>query len=215
MQNIRKAVQNDTLTTKFFVGCCMLSWLILVILLAQFSSFEIFKTINAWHTPALDKIVPLLTLIGEFWIVVPILLGMLLNARFRNSRMFIALVICNLLPFGITHLLKQIYKAPRPMHYFEHATWHHFVDGQPKQYQFSFPSGHTEGAFALMTFLVMMIPAKHWYWGVILFLIAVMVAFSRIYLSQHFLEDVLAGSMIGVVFCYLPFKIIRPVRDIN
>jgi membrane-associated phospholipid phosphatase len=37
---------------------------------------------------------------------------------------------------------------------------------------------------------------------------AILVGYSRIYLAQHFLDDVLAGAMIGVlsaIFCWMFF----------
>jgi membrane-associated phospholipid phosphatase len=39
------------------------------------------------------------------------------------------------------------------------------------------------------------------------FLCAILVAFSRIYLSQHFLIDVVAGSFIGVASANVVFRI--------
>jgi membrane-associated phospholipid phosphatase len=37
------------------------------------------------------------------------------------------------------------------------------------------------------------------------FLIAVVVAYSRVYLSQHFMMDITAGSVTGVVFTFAAF----------
>lgn len=205
----------ETTTVQLFLICCMLGWIFAAYLLIQYSTFQIFQYVNSWHTQFLDHFFSFVTLLGEFWLVGPVLLAVLCFKKYRNKRMLLALVICNLLPFFITHVAKQLYNAPRPMYYFESALWHHFVDGQPKQYHFSFPSGHTEGIFALVTFLVLLIPSKKWMLAIVLFIVASLVGLSRIYLSQHFLQDVLAGSMIGVIFCYLPFKIIQPVREVN
>lgn len=36
-------------------------------------------------------------------------------------------------------------------------------------------------------------------WGFILLLAAILVGYSRMYLSEHFFEDVMAGSIIGTV----------------
>ena len=61
----------------------------------------------------------------------------------------------------------------------------------------SFPSGHTTGAFSLMCFLSFMLPARYRPWGIVLFFIALMVAYSRLYLAAHFYEDAYVGSIIG------------------
>ena len=65
----------------------------------------------------------------------------------------------------------------------------------------SFPSGHATAAFALffcLSFLSESTGRKIFY-----LLIALTVAFSRVYLSQHFFEDITAGSVIAVCFSSL------------
>jgi membrane-associated phospholipid phosphatase len=72
----------------------------------------------------------------------------------------------------------------------------------------SFPSGHTMAAFALFTFLALLKPGKSRLSLLFLFL-AVLVGISRIYLGQHFLQDVLAGALSGTliaVFLHLMLK---------
>ncbi len=62
----------------------------------------------------------------------------------------------------------------------------------------SFPSGHTMAAFALYSFLAFAVSPKRW-WPALFFLLALTVGVSRIYLGQHFLKDVYAGAVMGVV----------------
>lgn len=65
----------------------------------------------------------------------------------------------------------------------------------------SFPSGHATAAFALffcLSFLSEKVSSK-----VFFFFMAMLVAFSRVYLSQHFFEDITAGSFIAVCFSAL------------
>jgi membrane-associated phospholipid phosphatase len=64
--------------------------------------------------------------------------------------------------------------------------------------QHSFPSGHSTTIFALAT--ILSLHFKSYRTGIILFFISIFTAYSRVYLSQHFIQDVLAGSMFGVVF---------------
>ena len=60
---------------------------------------------------------------------------------------------------------------------------------------FSFPSGHTMVSFAAATVL--------WHWnrkvGIAAYLLAAVIAFSRLYLFVHFPSDVFAGAVIGIL----------------
>ena len=75
------------------------------------------------------------------------------------------------------------------------------VPGVDLHHQFSFPSGHTTTAFAILV-LAGLISGKRWI-TFLLILLAWMVGLSRVYLSQHFLMDILAGSFIGLLSALL------------
>jgi undecaprenyl-diphosphatase len=65
--------------------------------------------------------------------------------------------------------------------------------------EFSFPSGHTAGAFLMASLLSIVFPG----WGVGFFLFAAMVGYSRVALGVHYPGDVLAGSLLGLGCSYL------------
>ncbi|MBP7965249.1 MAG: phosphatase PAP2 family protein [Paludibacteraceae bacterium] len=96
--------------------------------------------------------------------------------------------------------IKYIVSAPRPSFFFRTHfpdVVLHQVDGVTLHQIFSFPSGHTATVFSLMLALTLLFHKKTWL-SFLFFSVAVLTAYSRIYLSQHFAEDVLLGSFIGV-----------------
>jgi undecaprenyl-diphosphatase len=68
-------------------------------------------------------------------------------------------------------------------------------DGERRRSNSSFPSSHAANAFALAWVL-----GARWRRGIpAFFALALLVAFSRMYLNRHFLSDVVAGALIGAV----------------
>lgn len=70
----------------------------------------------------------------------------------------------------------------------------------------SFPSGHSLGAFALFSLLAFFLPKRSGYVTAMFFL-AISVGVSRVYLVQHFWQDVYAGSLVGVVLAMAVFSL--------
>jgi membrane-associated phospholipid phosphatase len=69
---------------------------------------------------------------------------------------------------------------------------------------YSFPSGHTNFAFATATSLTMAFPK--WYVIVPAYSYAAAVGYSRMYLGVHYPSDVLAGALIGSGSAFLTWK---------
>lgn len=63
----------------------------------------------------------------------------------------------------------------------------------------SFPSGHTATSFASATVLSILAPR----WRVPFFVLAALIAFSRLYDGMHYPTDVLAGAVVGVATALL------------
>ena len=95
--------------------------------------------------------------------------------------------------------------APRPKKYFEEQDILNFIEGVEVREFNSFPSGHTMTAFAMATFLALILKRKEW--SPFILIVAVLVGLSRIYLHQHFLIDVVAGSFIGFSVSFLIYLI--------
>lgn len=72
-----------------------------------------------------------------------------------------------------------------------------YVEGVEMAGLNSFPSGHATSAFAVFTCLALL--TDNWLLKFVFFILALTSAFSRTYLSQHWLVDITFGSMIGTV----------------
>ena len=159
-----------------------------------FTKSEIYFAVNAHYDPFVDWIEPYVTDIGNGWTAVAIA-AILTLFNYRK-----ALIVAS--SYAVTSLsaqvIKYIFDAPRPLLYFKDQVDRiHLVKGVEMLHVHSFPSGHTVSIFTLGVIFTYW--SKNKAWGPVFLLIAVMVGYSRMYLSQHFFEDVTAGSVIGVI----------------
>ncbi len=173
-----------------------------LILKLLFTKEVIYFTVNGWNFTFADQIAPYITDMGNGWTIVT------LSAILTLFNYRIAFLMAS--TYAITSLFAQVVKyfadASRPILYFhDKLSLIHLVKGVDMLKYNSFPSGHTVTAFS--TAVVITYLAKNKNWGVLLLIIAMLIGYSRMYLSQHFFEDVTAGSVIGVVItvCWLSY----------
>ncbi len=161
--------------------------------------------INRHYSAVGDIVMPYVTLAADgitITILVLLLTGYNRKLGFWTG---ISVVLASL----ITQLLKTtVFNGePRPKLFFEKIAGLHFVPGVENHMLDSFPSGHTTAAFAFYFALVFMVRSN--YLKSALFLFALLIGYSRIYLSQHFLNDVFFGSIIGTIttFAVMTFAV--------
>lgn len=179
------------------------------ILLLSFDKETLFKAINLNYSSWADVVMLYTTKLGEGIIGTLILLVLFGYKQFRNWWYVVAALACNVLPSFIIQILKSGVGAPRPLKYFDHASWIHILPDWHHVTQRSFPSGHTCAAFSLFTFLAFLLPKKYRPYGIVLFLIALFVGYSRVYLAAHFFWDVYVGSIIGTLFTIFTFMVMN------
>ena len=116
---------------------------------------------------------------------------------------------------ALSYGLKAYFRIDRPLAYFNKLGMSdsiNYVNGiDLHQGATSFPSGHSMGAFALFSLTIFLLPNKK---AIVLplFLIAVLVALSRVYLVQHFYVDIYAGSLLGAVVAMLFYLLDRQLK---
>ena len=152
--------------------------------------FDVNRVYSCWG----DIIAPYVTDIGDG---LTILVIAVILALF-NYRAAFLLITGYVVSSIVAQILKYTFDMPRPKVYFSKELDRiHFVKNLYILSVHSFPSGHTVTAFSagvVFTYLI-----KNKAWGGLFLIIALMVGYSRMYLSQHFFEDVTVGSIIGVI----------------
>ncbi|MEM9325899.1 MAG: phosphatase PAP2 family protein [Bacteroidota bacterium] len=162
--------------------------------------------VNARRHLGLDLVMPVLTHLGDGWFFSIAVLGLLL-VRWRSGLVLLAL---GLLQLFMSWLLKRvIFKGtPRPKTFFsDQGISLDFISGVDVHSYNAFPSGHTMTAFAIATFFFLY-SRKLWV-GMVALLLAMVTGFSRIYLLQHFLIDVVIGSLVGVLLAATVYLLFR------
>lgn len=116
---------------------------------------------------------------------------------FNSYRKAVALILSWLATLLTVQSLKHLVfpETPRPSIVFKDYQNFHWVEGVNYHSFHSFPSGHAADIFSIMA--VVAILNSSYTYQFLAFLFALTVAFSRVYLSQHFLQDIIAGAFIG------------------
>ncbi len=185
------------INNRFFLLPYILFFAIFVVFAFSFTKIEMHIWVNQFNSPFFDVFFKYATYLGD-GTAIAVLTLILLFIKYRYA---LAFLIGSLITSGIVHLFKQLLLAEmyRPSKYFElFETYHlHLVQGVTLRSLQSFPSGHTSTSFNV--FLMLALLTKNHYLKFGYFILAILVAFSRVYLSQHFFVDILAGSFIGTV----------------
>jgi len=166
----------------------------LVVLIVLNEKANLHLWITSFNSPAADVFFRYYTFVGD-WIPYAVAGGLL----FYRYRMALFILVSQLATGLVSVIIKQTWNESRPILYFKENfpdIQLHQVLGEHMHSSHSFPSGHTITAFAFFLALAFFSkrPAIHF----LCFVLAVLVGYSRVYLSQHFAIDVLAGSFVGV-----------------
>lgn len=143
--------------------------------------------------------------------ILAMLAGLFVSYSFSMYSLIMGLTIMIL-----TYFMKQIFDEPRPLTVFtELGLFEQLetVPGYSLRCCNSFPSGHTISGFAIFGMIAFFV--KNNAVKVFMFLMALGVAYSRVYLMQHFFRDVYAGSMIGVVMVLGTFMVLNDAKWVS
>ena len=132
-----------------------------------------------------------------------VLVGIVLALIWRRPWFLLLLVAADLAADGLSLALRQwigrarpplVYPDPRPL--------------VPTPHTGSFPSGHSASAFACATVIAWASPRL----AVPAFVLAALVAWSRVYVGVHWPLDVLGGAALGVLVATALLRLARVQR---
>lgn len=168
---------------------------------------ELFLALNHLHTPFLDAF---MYLISARWTWTAVVIALILWVFYKRSPkeaiLFIVIAVlmhvaCDQLT---SSLIKPFFGRLRPayhpytkdmvMNVYNNLGW-----------GFSFVSGHAANFFAIAMFTSLSF--RNRFYSVLVFALATLVAYSRIYLGVHFLSDIIPGSLLGVLLGYLFYRL--------
>lgn len=151
----------------------------------------------------MDTIMRFVTWIGDWMLLWSIILIVILVWK-KQERSAKLITLSLALSFLFNQVvLKNIVRRHRP--FVDHSTLQPLIE---KPSSFSFPSSHSATSFAVAS-------AIHWckIKGYIFgYVLAILIAFSRVYLNVHYPSDILVGAVVGIVSTMIAERILKQVE---
>ena len=165
---------------------------------------QAFLWLNSFHTDSFDSIMLWITGRNSWFPMYAIIIGSIVWTRKRKSLGVLLIIIFSVIISDqiCSSILKPLVHRLRPCHEPSIQNLVHLVGNCGGQ--FGFCSSHAANTFALVSCLILLFGKQ--FTGIkYLYIWAIIVSYSRIYVGVHYPLDVLAGAGIGVLaslFCY-------------
>ena len=167
---------------------------------------EILRALETIRTPFLDVLITWITRLGEEMILI-VVFCVIFWCICKRRAYVIGIV------FFFTAIIVQgmkiTFRVDRPWVY--DPTFPTVTGAEGTATSYAFPSGHTQAAAAYLIPLGIFLKSK--VLKFIMFTLAILVAFSRMYLGVHFLSDVLVSLAIVFVATLLAIKLYYDAPD--
>jgi len=166
---------------------------------------RILLTIRQWHTPLLDRVMVVMTNIGNpsVLLVASLLLAAFLLWRKQRAET-VTLAIAAVGALGLNTVLKELFARSRP------ELWQRTVDVN----FYSFPSGHAMMSVVVFGIIGYLLATHLPRWRIVIatgtVLLVCAIGFSRLYFGVHWPTDIVAGYSAGIVWlvaCVLSLEI--------
>jgi len=165
-----------------------------------FDKVSFFLLINKHHHPFLDIFFYYITHLGSV-ITFGLLLVFLLIRKIKLQKIVIGASSFVMMSIVVQFLKRCIFphyhRPSKLIPMVNECVTLHVVPQAEILTHLSFPSGHAATAFTAVCFLAIMDKQKSIIYNVFLLIFATLIAYSRVYLCQHFYLDIYIGALIG------------------
>lgn len=171
---------------------------------------QLFLFLNSLHFSWLDPIMELVTR-RDTWFPAYLVLVFWMIYRQKKEAAFIiiSIILAVLLSDQLcSSILKPLVARLRPCHEPSLQGLIHMVTDCGGQYGFC--SSHAANGFAFATTIYLFFGKNRF--TILLFVWAILISYSRIYVGVHYPIDILAGAIVGAGFAYLCFFAISFVK---
>ena len=177
----------------------------------------IYQFVDSIMNPILNSIMTVITDMGDtpgiIWFVIGIILLIPKKTRKLGVLLFAGLAISSV----INNLaLKELIQRPRPYN-IDAEVWKNagytyvWPDLIKKSSSWSFPSGHTSTSIGAAFALLLGCKNKKLGIGIPVFILSLLVGFSRIYVHVHYPTDVIAGAVVGLIGGVIAWLLVEKV----
>ena len=184
--------------------------------LALLSFFFIDRQALPWIAPLAKEYRPFFMFLSHI-IFPPLLLAVWISAflfaRFSKTKRaltlpFFEIATAQCLSVAVVRLTKVLIGRARPDMFLKSGLYG-FHGFQLDHHYHSFPSGHSMAAFTLATSLSLLYPR----YRLQFYLAALVLSFSRAFITEHYLSDILGTASIGIVIATLTHIILGKITD--
>jgi len=176
--------------------------------LLVFDKVALLLKLNSFHNPFFDQFFYYITFLGSSAMYA--LLIVILALMHCNNRVLLTGVFSFVVMSSIVQIMKRFVFGDqlRPTALIPSDVPLHLVDGLVPDTHLSLPSGHAATIFTAVCLIHFLMPKKPIWLSILLFLGAVIVAYSRVYLCQHFYRDIYVGAWVGISITTLVYLVL-------